>query len=51
MHFLTMMSARAGMVSIAGGKLAIAATIATRYSCVRRQGFVDRSQNVILTAL
>lgn len=50
MHYLTMMSARAGMVSIAGGKLAIAATIATRYSCVRRQGFVDRSQNISYTS-
>ena len=27
------------MISIAGGKLGIAATIATRYSCVRQQGF------------
>ncbi len=45
-HYLTMMQARASMVSGAGGKLAIAATIATRYSCVRRQGFVDTSADV-----
>ena len=41
-----MMQARAGMVQIAGGKLAIASTVATRYSAVRRQGFMDTSQNV-----
>jgi acyl-CoA oxidase len=46
MHYLTMMSARAGMITIVGGKLAMAAMIATRYSCVRRQGFADRSQGV-----
>ena len=45
-HYLTMMQARASMVSGAGGKLAIAATIATRYSCVRRQGFVDTAQDI-----
>jgi len=45
-HYLTMMQARAGMCGIAGGKLAIAATIAIRYSCVRRQGFVDMAQDV-----
>ena len=33
------MQARSGMVSIAGGKLSIATTIAVRYSAVRRQGF------------
>eukprot|EP01090_Pellita_catalonica_P003340 TRINITY_DN13011_c0_g1_i1.p1 TRINITY_DN13011_c0_g1~~TRINITY_DN13011_c0_g1_i1.p1 ORF type:complete len:596 (-),score=88.12 TRINITY_DN13011_c0_g1_i1:18-1805(-) len=38
-HYLTMMGARAGMIYVSGGKLAIAATIAARYSCVRRQGF------------
>jgi len=41
LHYLTMMSARAGMVAIGGGKLSIASTIAARYSCVRQQGFVE----------
>jgi hypothetical protein len=36
-----MMQARAGMIQIAGGKLSIAATVAARYSAVRRQGFKD----------
>jgi len=31
------------MVSIAGGKLSIACTIAARYACVRHQGFIDSS--------
>ena len=29
-----------------GGKLAIASTIAIRYSCVRRQGFAEAAQDV-----
>lgn len=37
LHYAVMMSARAGMVHGAGGKLALAATTAARYSCVRRQ--------------
>jgi len=37
--YATMMFTRAYMVRIGGGRLAIAATIATRYSCVRSQGF------------
>eukprot|EP01096_Ripella_sp_DP13-Kostka_P008124 TRINITY_DN301_c0_g2_i3.p1 TRINITY_DN301_c0_g2~~TRINITY_DN301_c0_g2_i3.p1 ORF type:complete len:1349 (-),score=671.96 TRINITY_DN301_c0_g2_i3:116-4162(-) len=39
LHYATMMFTRGGMVKLAGGKLAKAVTIATRYSCVRRQGF------------
>jgi acyl-CoA oxidase len=39
--YLTMMSARAGMVKMAGSMLARAVTVATRYSCVRVQGFQD----------
>ena len=39
MAYLTMMGARIGMVAGAGAVLANAATIAVRYSCVRRQGF------------
>jgi hypothetical protein len=30
----------------AGARLGIAATIATRYSCVRRQGFMDTAQDI-----
>lgn len=46
-HYATMLQARAGMIAISGGKLAIASTIATRYSCVRRQGFMEHhSQSV-----
>lgn len=41
LHYLTMMSARSSMIGGAGGKLQIAATIATRYSLVRHQGFAD----------
>ena len=44
--YLTMMGARSGMVQIAAGKLAIACTVAARYSCARLQGFVDTSSNV-----
>ena len=45
-HYATMMQARAGMIQTAGGKLGIAATIAARYSCVRRQGFEETSAGV-----
>eukprot|EP01006_Ploeotia_vitrea_P042804 TRINITY_DN66661_c13_g5_i1.p2 TRINITY_DN66661_c13_g5~~TRINITY_DN66661_c13_g5_i1.p2 ORF type:complete len:762 (+),score=442.62 TRINITY_DN66661_c13_g5_i1:295-2286(+) len=41
MHYATMMYTRGNMMRTAGGMLARAATIATRYSCVREQGFVD----------
>lgn len=46
LHYATMMQTRAAMMSISGGKLAIGAVIATRYSCVRRQGFADTSKGV-----
>lgn len=39
-HYTTMVRARAGTVTLCSGKLAIAATVAARYSCVRQQGFV-----------
>ncbi|CAK9114223.1 A chain [Durusdinium trenchii] len=42
--YLTMMQARSGMASIAGGKLSIACTIAIRYSAVRHQGFSDAQE-------
>jgi acyl-CoA oxidase len=34
------------MLRDVGGKLAVASTIAIRYSCVRRQGFVESSQDI-----
>jgi len=42
LHYSTMIFTRGSMVRSAGGFLAKAVTIATRYSCVRKQGFVDR---------
>lgn len=43
--YSTMMFTRGFMVRIAAGRLAIAATIAARYSCIREQGFkVARSK-------
>jgi len=39
--YSTMVFTRAGMLRSAAGTLARAATIATRYSCVRTQGFVN----------
>jgi len=41
LHYATMMFTRGWMTRSAGGNLAKAVTIATRYSCVRKQGFVD----------
>lgn len=40
-HYTTMMTTRASMVSTAGARLAQACTMAIRYACVRTQGFVD----------
>lgn len=40
-QYLTMLTIRSGLVMSAGYRLGQAVTIATRYSCVRRQGFVD----------
>jgi len=42
-HYATMMLARTSIIMMAGGYLARAVTIAIRYSCVRRQGFIDTS--------
>eukprot|EP01059_Diplonema_ambulator_P035054 TRINITY_DN8143_c0_g1_i2.p1 TRINITY_DN8143_c0_g1~~TRINITY_DN8143_c0_g1_i2.p1 ORF type:complete len:802 (+),score=306.11 TRINITY_DN8143_c0_g1_i2:233-2407(+) len=41
LQYMTMLTARANMIGISGGKLALAATSAVRYSCVRKQGFVN----------
>jgi len=49
--YATMMYTRGFMVRLAGGILARAVTIAMRYSCVRRQGFVDTSRNVSYKSL
>ena len=45
-HYTTMMTTRANMVTTGAGRLCQAATIAIRYSCVRQQGFVDNKSNV-----
>lgn len=45
-HYITMMIARGNMMQGAGGQLSRAATIATRYSSVRKQGFSDSSQGI-----
>ena len=42
-HYTTMMTTRAMMVSTAAARLAQAVTIAIRYSCVRLQGFKNMS--------
>eukprot|EP01064_Diplonema_japonicum_P002574 TRINITY_DN11637_c0_g2_i1.p1 TRINITY_DN11637_c0_g2~~TRINITY_DN11637_c0_g2_i1.p1 ORF type:complete len:801 (+),score=259.97 TRINITY_DN11637_c0_g2_i1:38-2404(+) len=41
LQYMTMLTARANMIGVSGGKLALAATSAVRYSCVRKQGFVN----------
>jgi acyl-CoA oxidase len=46
MHYATMMFTRGSMVKMAGGFLARGVTIATRYSCVRQQGFVNTAKDV-----
>jgi acyl-CoA oxidase len=38
-HYTTMMTTRANMVSTSSSRLAQAATVSIRYSCVREQGF------------
>ncbi len=51
LHYTTMIFTRGSMLKASGGYLARAATIAARYSCVRRQGFEDtkRSGHTYLT--
>ena len=44
--YSTMMSTRASMVGTAGSRLAQAATIAVRYSCVRQQGFTSTASGI-----
>jgi flavocytochrome c len=44
-HYTTMMTTRASMVNTGAARLAQAATIAIRYSCVRSQGFKDSKTN------
>lgn len=44
--YMTMISTRAMMCMTAGARLAQAATIAIRYSIVRRQGFIDTNKGV-----
>jgi acyl-CoA oxidase len=42
-HYTTMMTTRASMTGTAASRLAQAAAISIRYSCVRQQGFEDTS--------
>ena len=44
---ISMMEVRVMIVSGAGESLGKAATIATRYSCVRKQGFKDTTTKVV----
>lgn len=44
LHYATMMFTRGAMVKTAGGMLAKAVTIASRYACVRKQGFEEPSK-------
>ncbi|MFO0515361.1 MAG: acyl-CoA dehydrogenase, partial [bacterium] len=44
--YMTMISTRAMMVMTAGARLAQSATIAVRYSLVRKQGFIDTKKGV-----
>eukprot|EP01060_Flectonema_neradi_P010575 TRINITY_DN17658_c0_g1_i1.p1 TRINITY_DN17658_c0_g1~~TRINITY_DN17658_c0_g1_i1.p1 ORF type:complete len:723 (+),score=185.67 TRINITY_DN17658_c0_g1_i1:67-2235(+) len=46
LSYMTMLTARSNMIGISGGKLALAVTTAVRYSCVRKQGFVNPSKDV-----
>lgn len=46
LHYYTMMSTRGSMVKSSAGYLAKAVVIAARYSCVRRQGFVNTERGV-----
>ena len=45
-HYTTMMVTRAAMVGSAGSRIAQAATIAIRYSAVRKQGFVSTKSGI-----
>jgi acyl-CoA oxidase len=48
LHYVSMLFTRGNLIRQAGGALARAATIAARYSCVRRQGFLDNSSGSML---
>lgn len=50
LHYTTMIFTRGAMLKSAGGYLARAATIAVRYSCVRKQGFVEHKKSISYTA-
>lgn len=43
--YIGMMTIRSSMVAMAGNALATAATIAVRYSCIRKQGFKDSTSD------
>jgi len=44
LHYTTMIYTRGTMIKTAGNYLARAVTVATRYSCVRRQGFLNSKE-------
>ena len=46
LHYVSMLFTRGNLIRQAGGALARAACIATRYSCVRQQGFVDSKSSL-----
>lgn len=46
LHYLTMLNARGSMIKASSGNLAKAVTIATRYSCIRTQGFVSNKRDI-----
>jgi len=50
LHYSTMIFTRGAMVKGAGGYLARAVTIATRYSCVRHQGFLEHKKSTTYKA-
>jgi flavocytochrome c len=49
-HYTTMMTTRANMVSTSSSRLAQAATVSIRYSCVREQGFKNASDKSFKSA-
>eukprot|EP00656_Telonema_subtile_P055692 TRINITY_DN8697_c0_g1_i3.p1 TRINITY_DN8697_c0_g1~~TRINITY_DN8697_c0_g1_i3.p1 ORF type:complete len:633 (-),score=177.35 TRINITY_DN8697_c0_g1_i3:138-2036(-) len=42
-HYVSMLFTRGNLIRQAGGALARAVTVAARYSCIRKQGFVEHS--------
>ena len=49
-HYFTMITARSTMVGCSASRLSMASTIAIRYSCVRKQGFIDTAGGTSYTS-